>query len=277
MIMSTTVILSQFETQMQFRQRMRDECCLVHTKTLMEPPKKKKAAMKEKSAEGSSKKVVAESASSSIRPPVPATAEVTEPQSSHVTEGQMTRKEKRRAHLKASFEKKLQRHNTREARIEELASKVSDKTQAAAIVDSRHNPKHFAGAFWKKRKDEKRRTLFIGNLPGSMTQEDVIDLIASSLASSGEVKEGVQNEKVVERVDFLALGQKKARNAYAVCASVEVAERVMPILNNYEIDRGQWLRCNFSADKEQRSIAISKRPITRPFTRPSQGRGRGRR
>lgn len=205
----------------------------------------------------------------------------------------LTRKEQRKMKLKKDFEKKLARHNSREQRIRELAARTANDpvdnslpTPAAVVEldDERHHPRNFAGTFWKSRKDEKRRTLFLGNLPPDCaTQDAVKELISTSVASFGDKAAS----DVVARVDFMAARHQNltARNAYVVCASFEAAQQVAQMLDQYEIRPGRWLRCNFSNDKEQRSIAIGKRSSKVPGRRggrggsggapPFRGRGRG--
>jgi RNA recognition motif-containing protein len=154
----------------------------------------------------------------------------------------VTRKERHRAEMSAKLETTLE--------------KLEKEAAADATGEEpRHAPRHTEGNFWKDRKDEKKRTLFMGGIPAKFHQEDIKAIV-----------DGVEDaEGSVEKVDFLdtkvpAFKQRvvKPRNAYVLFSTVDAAMAVQSRLDGFTVEN-TTLRVNFSADKSQRAVAIAKR------------------
>jgi hypothetical protein len=141
-------------------------------------------------------------------------------------------------------------------------SLAADKAHVdeATLVPIRHDPKFSSGNFWRERKEKKKRTLFVGNLPARSFYKtsNVIELVRSIVEASEESAK-LDCATLVEHVEFL--GQKKGamvHHAYVTFASLPAATLAQQLLDGLPVER-QTLRANFSADKQMRSIAISKR------------------
>uniref|UniRef100_A0A7S1M043 RRM domain-containing protein n=1 Tax=Neobodo designis TaxID=312471 RepID=A0A7S1M043_NEODS len=171
----------------------------------------------------------------------------------------VTRKERRRAELSAKLDQTLEK-------LERVAASGTNE-------QPRHAARHTDGNFWKARKDEKKRTLFVGGLPPQFRQDDVKALIDA-------IEDAVDS---VEKVDFLgssvpAFKQKgaKPRNAFVSFATIDAAMATQQRLDGFTVE-GSTLRVNFSADKQQRAVAIAKRDggDKHNFARRGGGRGFG--
>ncbi|ORC88644.1 putative RNA-binding protein [Trypanosoma theileri] len=217
-----------------------------------------------------------------VRAAVESTAAETVPS----TEG-MTRKERKRFEAKRRLERQLLRLNAgmptenttdtnnntntnsndngigTEAEGEEVAAAVAAET-TTHITDAngasspasgtlRHDPKFANGTFWRTRKERRQRTVFLGNVPIQFTEQNVMDLVSTAVDA-----EGVAG-RVVEAVDFLpAKPRARQRHMFVTLCTKEIASQVVGLLNAYKL-AGSELRCNFAADKAQRSEAISRR------------------
>ena len=180
------------------------------------------------------------------------------------------RKLKRQAMLHERLEKNLNKMKVRQQQAE--ASGIKDE-KGNPVLPDRHDPRHTTGTFWRDRKDAKRRTLFMGNLPLGYGQPQIRELASSALsAATGDT----ENSDPVEDIDII--GKKKATggppprcvNAYVTFKTLEAAQHVCKQLDQHQLRTDvapgrpgsslHTLRVNFSADKTQRSVAIAKRP-----------------
>lgn len=201
-----------------------------------------------------------------------------------ISEASLTRKERKKLEAQRKLEKQISRLNSRRPKdtvvdVDENAKDeneadeggVSSETNALRPV-LRHDPRFTNGTFWQKRKEQRSRTIFVGNLPLLYTSRDVEDLITSAVDSSG----GLTDEEstaasaaysglaspggdIVHSVDALKVAPgARIRHMYVVISSKLLAARVASILDGMEVMR-QRLRCNLSADKQQRAEAIRRR------------------
>jgi RNA recognition motif-containing protein len=159
----------------------------------------------------------------------------------------------------------------KERRKQELSAKMDEtlvKLEKAAVAaesgeGERHALRHTEGNFWKDRKDEKKRTLFFGGIPAQFKRDDIAALVDSVEDADG----------TLEKVDFIGSSvpefkqrTAKPRNAFVRFSTVDAAMAVQQRLDGFTVE-GSSLRVNFSADKQQRAVAIAKR---------DGGRGGGR-
>merc|ERR1711916_410991 len=142
----------------------------------------------------------------------------------------------------------------------ELSQRLEDMLAKLAAVKSReenpdrHKIKHVNGSFWRERKEQKKRTLFMGGFPADYTAADVTELIHSVEGAAG----------AVQSVDFIGekqVGQRKLqnrpRNAFVLLTSIDAAHAALSL---YGMKLGLTaLRVNFSDDRSQRAAAIAKR------------------
>ena len=189
----------------------------------------------------------------------------------------MSRKERHKYVLRQRLERQIAKINKSApapaTRAEEgTAAAAGDSTDGEALshdaahvaeanlVPVRHDPKFVNGTFWRERKEKKKRTLFVGNLPARSYHKasSVIELIRSVFESSEEGGK-LDCSSLVEHVDFL--GQKLGsivHHAYVAFTSLEAAQIAKRLLDGLPVE-SQKLRVNFSADKQMRTIAIKKR------------------
>lgn len=175
-----------------------------------------------------------------------------------------------------------ERHKLKQsARLQRQLDQISRQSATANSVD-RHPLRNVGGSFWKKRKEQKARTLFFGNLPSTYSTGNVNKLVAETLEylNTSEPKklegiEGIVNEEgrlqnVVEHVDFVKFQRRRApsRSAYVLFISLPIATIIQQALDGYQIftpegngrtSKKTSLRVNFSDDKAQRAEAIQRR------------------
>lgn len=200
----------------------------------------------------------------------------------------LTRKERRRAETQRKLEKQISRLDADARRGS--APVLDDKPVEGGIAEGdappsaatpeppklRHDPKFFNGTFWKERKEKKKRTLFVGNLPLTSTPKTITALVDAVLASS--IADDVEGVAMVEGVDILPkkFGARVV-HAYVTLRSAEMIPEAIKLLDNLPIDNNN-LRVNPADDKDQRDKAISKRTGSKhlPQWAPGRGFGRGR-
>ena len=136
----------------------------------------------------------------------------TPPSSNSDTTGQQpTRKEKRKAVVQQRLARQLDRltaiHARQKLQDEQAAKQQPSSSSAgtegegaeadgeaspnaAAQHDptpaARHDPKFAHGTFWRDRKEKKKRTLFIGNLPAAYPKDAVRDTLEAVVAAAAE-------------------------------------------------------------------------------------------
>nr|CCC53302.1 putative RNA binding protein [Trypanosoma vivax Y486] len=185
------------------------------------------------------------------------------------TEG-MSRKERKRMKAKQRLKRQLERLNA--ARVRKTAVAVRDEqgesdekgedaktSPATSGTVLRHDPKFTNGTFWRTRKERRRRTVFLGNMPIRYTVENVTNFVTTTVRAS-ILTEGVDPaEEIVDSVDLLKPTPKaKWAHMYVTLQSVELAGQAIKALDGLKLE-GAALRCNFAADKEQRKMAIQRR------------------
>lgn len=162
-----------------------------------------------------------------------------------------SRKELRRAKLMKKFEKEVTKQEIRAQQDTDFAS--------------RHNPKYTSGSFWRDRKEKKKRTLFVGNLPGELSKAKITETLNGVLGGEGEI----------ESVDVITSrnGTGLKQCAYVLFCTLDAATRAQPVLDGYALrlegphfrfdgtprEVTTKLRCNFADDSKQRSLAIQIR------------------
>ncbi|KAH9599792.1 hypothetical protein LSM04_006245 [Trypanosoma melophagium] len=137
----------------------------------------------------------------------------------------------------------------------ETNTSIADAKAASSPVSGtlRHDPKFTNGNFWRTRKERRQRTVFLGNVPIQFTEQNVMDLVSTAVDAAGVAG------RLVETVDFLpAKPRARQRHMYVTLCTRDIAAQVVGLLDAYKL-AGSELRCNFAADKAQRSEAISRR------------------
>lgn len=200
-----------------------------------------------------------------VAAPSPSSAAPSEPK---------TRKERKKLESQRKLERQMQRVAAESARavasaltVSELQSQqsTSDDTGASATSgavaapNQRHDPKFANGTFWRDRKDKKRRTLFVGNLPATSTSANIITLIDAVVFDSQPSEGEATSSSLVESVDILPkkFGSRVV-HAYVTFRTVEASEKAQRHLDGMEMG-DNFLRVNNAADKQQRTVAIAKR------------------
>lgn len=210
----------------------------------------------------------------------------------------LSRKEKRRLQLQNRLEKEIYRLEVQKKRealkavkmVEQECRKAGDKvftdaewlspssnpegilSSSLSSIDQaepvRHDPCFINGTFWRNRKERRARTVFLGGLPvKNFTLPHVEKLIISTLRNDVDaaslLEELSEGSRSLSSIDSLPLRPGgKVRHMYVTLASVPLAARLISCLDGKEFN-GRKLRCNFAADKNQRSEAIRKRSIKR--------------
>jgi len=179
----------------------------------------------------------------------------------------------------------------------------------------RHDERFVGGTYWKERKELKRKTLFVGNLPMYYDQHITKDFIVGVLEShnivDGTARQQMMEQKMldfaegkVEKVEKKKHGAKKndkgaglygevcpilsidflpvkanarTRHAYIAFRTVEISVAAQKLLDGIkpEANNINRLRVNFSDDKNQRETAIGKREGSKGLKGGKPGRGRG--
>lgn len=181
-------------------------------------------------------------------------------------------------------------------------------------IASRHDERFIGGTYWKERKERKRKTLFVGNLPMYYDQHTTKDYLVGILEAHGVV-DGNQKDEVLEAkmldfaagkiteagpafnrkadkdggfygshcpilsIDFLPTkANAKTRHAYVCFRTMEIAEQAQKLLDGAqpEAQNTNRLRVNFSDDKNQRDTAINKREGSKALRGGRGGGMRGR-
>lgn len=179
-----------------------------------------------------------------------------------------SRKERKRFEAKRRFERQLGALNRSLAAVTSNTDGTSgDAAPSAEEAHQRHDPKYKNGTFWRDRKERRRRTVFLGNVPAKLTEQDVTSLISDTLRKGWTPPEEdgiadvdvVTEEEVVESVDFIkSMPRAKRRHMYVTMCSIKAAESATKLLDGKMME-GIALRCNFAADKVQRGEAIQRR------------------
>jgi hypothetical protein len=215
------------------------------------------------------------------RPPVACTQPALAPaEKPPIDTSSMTRKERHRHLLRQRLERQISRINKTAPRPAAVVVGTAVDGQPATSAEQdgeslrqdtahvaetqleplRHDPKFANGTFWRDRKEKKKRTLFVGNMPARSFHKAsaVIELIRSVVEASEEAS-ALDCSRLVEHVDFL--GQKMGsviHHAYVTFSSIAAATVAHRLLDGLPVEN-QKLRVNFSGDKQMRSIAIKKR------------------
>jgi len=151
-----------------------------------------------------------------------------------------TRKERRKKQLREALDRRI-------ARMNAAAALVDSESNVPAL---RHDPKFAKGTFWKTRKDQKKRTLFLGNVPRAVcpSRTELEALIRKHCPAA-----------TIEDVSYIK-GNTHGRvyHSYVVFSSVDHAEAARIALDG-KLAGKDHLRVNFSNDKSQRAAAIAKR------------------
>ena len=236
-----------------------------------------------------------------------------------------TRRERLRRKAQAKLEKQLRRLHAIETRRKGIgapdgvvatapssdcpdsAPSRDSPITAAAAPPTRHSDRFVNGTFWKVRKERKKRTLFLGNIPAADLHHgrlsELLDalaeesgdpsvvceaLVASVPRLAGEEEATTSPDRygdsgeppskrlrgethshrvksIVDAVDVVGGGADRRRrsdvgSAYVCFKTVAAAKMMVPLLDGLVLAEGSRpLRCNFSSDKNQRTIAIQKR------------------
>ncbi|KEG11058.1 putative RNA-binding protein [Trypanosoma grayi] len=187
----------------------------------------------------------------------------------------MSRKERKRSEARRRLERQLVKLNASLANETDNTTAAADDNKDNGGQDGegdvapslhnralRHDPKFKNGTFWRTRKEQRARTLFLGNMPARFTLQNVMDFVSSVVDADpvlGDETGDDAAEAVVESVDFLPTKPRaKHRHMFLTLRSKEAAAHVTNLLDAYRLE-GTVLRCNFAADKQQRSEAIQRR------------------
>nr|CCD15808.1 unnamed protein product [Trypanosoma congolense IL3000] len=180
----------------------------------------------------------------------------------------VSRKERKRFEAKRRLERQLKALNRAEADCSAEVGEADGEAGSCPDAEAqRHDPKYKNGTFWRDRKERRKRTVFLGNVPVRFKEHDVESLVRNELRRSwvpsedeGAAEADVIEGEVVESVDFLnTMTNARRRHMYVTMRSVELAECVAKALNGKQVE-GIALRCNFAADKTERKEAIQRRP-----------------
>lgn len=179
-------------------------------------------------------------------------------------------------------------------------------------IQLRHDERFVGGTYWKERKEKKKKTLFVGNLPMYYDQHIAKDYLVGILESHGVV-DGAQRDQVLEAkmLDFAAgkisdvdkkVPNKKAdkdggfygplcpvlsidllpvkanartRHAYVTFRTIDIAQKAQKLMDGAqpEAQNPNRLRVNFSDDSTQRETAIGKREGSKNMRGGRGGRG----
>lgn len=175
----------------------------------------------------------------------------------------LSRKERRKLETKRLFEKRLSRLTAAPRITAAQDGETATVAASEGVTHLRHDPRFTNGSFWKKRKERRARTIFLGGVPVSFAEQNVKDFIESVLDADSATAEYAQQlepgTSLVESVDFLPLKfNAKLHHMYVTMASVALAGCAVSKLDKYQLEKHR-LRCNFAADKTQRAEAIRRR------------------
>eukprot|EP01065_Artemidia_motanka_P049821 TRINITY_DN8375_c0_g1_i1.p2 TRINITY_DN8375_c0_g1~~TRINITY_DN8375_c0_g1_i1.p2 ORF type:complete len:226 (+),score=69.64 TRINITY_DN8375_c0_g1_i1:58-735(+) len=103
------------------------------------------------------------------------------------------------------------------------------------------------GNFWRERKEQGLRTLFIGNLPVGTDKQRLLGLIGEDVVRDIRNLDGVPKK-----------GNSQAVHAFVEFNTKQDAEAAQRRLDDFVL-HGRALRVNGANDKKQRQLAIQKR------------------
>jgi RNA recognition motif-containing protein len=145
-----------------------------------------------------------------------------------------------------SASRKALRKKILSQRLEKKLMQLSSNTDPV-----RHDVKHTSSSFWRLRKEKKKRTLFLGNMPKEFRLKDVTTFLQQRCGFAPEEVDVLGGNGASQR---LAL----KTNAFVTFDTIDHARTAQQILDKLDF-HGTRLRCNFSDDKTERAKAIQKR------------------
>lgn len=228
--------------------------------------------------------------------------------------GMLSRKEKRKAVVQQRLERQLDRLSAIHARQQQhqqqlddaeaqqaegrdeakTATETGDGNSEEAVLEGagassssagrggpttpapRHDPKFIHGTFWRDRKEKKKRTLFVGNLPAAYPKDAVRSTLEAVVAAAAEhtnqeilnigapmgadgTPSSVVGPPFVTEVDLLPARRGQTLvSGYVTFSTYAVSQFAQSILNGLPLE-GKALRANAADDKNQRAEAIRRR------------------
>lgn len=180
-----------------------------------------------------------------------------------------SRKDRKRQEAAKRLERQMTRLHSETARATLAASSVAPDASNHPVGENseeipttgttpalRHDPKYINGTFWKERKDRKRRTLFVGNLPVTSTKGTIAELVDAVLGANTEEK---SSDTAIDGIEILPVKYgARVVHAYVTFKTLELSNTAQSLLSDLPVGPNK-LRVNNAADKQQRAVAIAKR------------------